>query len=75
MITRITKALLTATLQLAWAMIHAGENAVMARSSTVASFWERVGNVGETLEAIVDYAALRCGLDMSAHMISKMAES
>lgn len=71
MITEITTASLYAALQLASAMIRAGERAVFAPSNLVAGFWERVAARGEALEAVVDRVAVRCGIDISAYMIDR----
>ncbi|WP_426440671.1 hypothetical protein [Bradyrhizobium genosp. P] len=71
MITEITTASLYAALQLASAMIRAGERAVFAPSHLAARFWERVGTSGGALEAVVDRVAVRCGIDISAYMIER----
>lgn len=72
MISKIDTAwMIYALLQLASAMIRAGERAVFAPSHLVARFWERVGTSGEALEAAMNRVAVRCDIDISAYMIER----
>jgi hypothetical protein len=70
MITTITTAIVYVSLQLAWPMCRARQNAVMAESNIAYRFWNSVGAVGEALELAVDRFAARRGIDVSAIMLS-----
>jgi hypothetical protein len=67
----ITTVLLAATLDIAWPMGRARENGVMSPYASVARFWERVGDVGEALEARVDRLATRWDIDISTYMMDR----
>jgi hypothetical protein len=67
----ITTVLLAATLDSAWLMCRAQENGVMSPYSSVDRFWQRVGGIGEALEAFVDRVATRFDIDISTYMIDR----
>lgn len=67
----ITTVLLAGTLDIAWPMCRARENAVFAQSDFLACFWCRVGDTGYTLEALVDRLATRWDIDISTYMIDR----
>lgn len=71
MINEITTTSLYAALQLASAMIRAGERGSVR---AIASRGPRLGALGgrrEAVEAVVDRVAVRCGIDISAYMIDR----
>jgi hypothetical protein len=71
MFIRIATALLASTLNVAWPMCRAGQNAVLVESDTVARFLERIGSAGEALESLVDRLANRWGIDIANQMIER----
>lgn len=71
MFNRIATAMLASTLNVAWPLCRAKQNATLAESDAVASFWEHVGSAGEALEALVDRLAIRWGIDIAGHMYGR----
>lgn len=65
---QITTVLLRATIRdIAWPMSRARHNGELSAYGFVARFWERVGGVGENLEAVINWMLVRCDYDFDGY--------
>jgi hypothetical protein len=66
--TQITTALLVKSLErVAWPLCRARYNGLVSPYTFVARFWERVGGIGDTLDAVINRMLVRRGYDFDGY--------